>query len=329
MADAGGQAGVAGARGEDRAERSRDARAGAPARGGRPGSPVLRYADDLGTERCHELEDDRSLTIGRGSEADVSLPWDKSVSSVHAQAIKVGRHWVIADEGVSRNGTFVNNERVSVRCRLRDGDAIRVGHTTLVFHEAPGERRDETTIIDAVSVLKTVTLLFTDLVGSTELMDRLGDDMAERVLREHFAMLRRASRTHGGTVVKSLGDGLMLAFPSARGAVACAVAMQQRIVAYNEALGAATVELRIGVNAGEAISAEGDYFGTPVVVAKRLCDQASAGQVLLSDMVRTLVGSQSGYRFTALGPVSLKGLVEPVSAFQLDWAGAPVASSVE
>jgi class 3 adenylate cyclase len=323
MVDASRRTDAGGAQGVERAEPPSQANARADGDATESGhGALLRYRDDVGAERCHRLASDGLVTIGRGEGADVSLPWDRSVSSVHAQAVKVGEHWLIADEGVSRNGTFVNGERVSGRRRLRDDDVIRVGRTTLVFCDAGDERRSETTVIEGMSVLRTVTLLFTDLVGSTELMGRLGDDMADRVQREHFATLRRASRAHDGTVVKSLGDGLMLSFQSALGAVACAAAMQQRIAAYNEAAAGATMALRIGLNAGEVISADGDYFGTPVVVASRLCDAAQAGQVLLSDLVRTLVGDRGGHRFSPLGPVSLKGLSEPVSVFQLDWAGA-------
>jgi class 3 adenylate cyclase len=320
MADAGGQVGTTDPQGEEHAERPTRTRLTGPRDAERPESPVLRYRDDLGVEHCRRLDHDRSMTIGRGEEVDVSLSWDRSVSSAHAEATRLGEDWVIVDAGVSRNGTFVNNERVTGRRRLRDGDAIRVGRTTLVFNQAAGERRAETTIIDTVSVLKTVTLLFTDLVGSTELMDRLGDDAADRVRREHFETLGRASRAHHGAVVKNLGDGLMLAFQSALGAVACAVTMQQQTAASNEAAVAETVGLRIGLNAGEAICVEGDYFGTPVVVAKRLCDRAQSGQVLVSDVVHALAGSRGDHRFAALGPMTLKGLADPVSVFALDWA---------
>lgn len=112
----------------------------------------------------------------------------------------------------------------------------------------------------------------------------------------------------------------MLAFPSALGAVACAVTMQQQIVADNDEADGETMGLRIGLNAGKAINAEDDYFGTPVVVAKRLCDWAEPGQTLLSDVVRALVGSRGDYRFTTLGPLSLKGIADPVSVYELDWA---------
>jgi class 3 adenylate cyclase len=286
---------------------------------GRKGVPFLLYRDESGAQRVCMLEGDRALTIGRGSEADVCLAWDPSVSLVHAEAIPMGAHWLIADDGVSRNGTFVNGERLHGRRRLRHGDLVRIGRTALAFNHGSAERRDATTISDSRSLTGTVTLLFTDLVGSTELMDRLGDEAGDRLLRDHFAILREATGEYGGREVKSLGDGLMLAFGSALGAVACAVTMQRRIAASVDEARGEPVGLRIGLNAGEAISAEGDYFGRPVVVAKRLCDRADPGQILVSEVVRSLVEKRGEHRFIAVGAVQLKGFADPVTAFGLDW----------
>jgi class 3 adenylate cyclase len=285
----------------------------------RKGVPFMLYRDDSGAQRAWMLEGDRALTIGRGNEVDVCLAWDPSVSLVHAEAVRMGAHWLIGDDGVSRNGTFLNGERLNGRRRLRHGDVIRIGRTALTFHDASAERRGATTISDARSPTGTVTLLFTDLVGSTELMDRLGDQAGDRLLRDHFSILREAAKEHGGQEVKSLGDGLMLAFASALSGLACAVSMQRRIAASVDEAGGEAVGLRIGLNAGEAISAEGDYFGRPVVVAKRLCDRAGRGQILVSDVVRSLVGNSDEYRFIALGGLQLKGFADPVTAFGLDW----------
>jgi class 3 adenylate cyclase len=281
--------------------------------------PFLLYRDDSGAQQLYVLDESRTVTIGRDSEADVCLAWDPSVSSVHAEAVRLGSHWVVSDEGISRNGTFVNDDRIRGRRRLRNGDVIRVGRTMLAFNEGGGEPRNRTTIIDELSVTGVVTLLFTDLVGSTELLARLGDEAGDRFMRTHFSILRGAVDRHQGHEVKSLGDGLMVAFPSAVNALACATQMQQEVAAHaTEAVGAG-VGLRIGLNAGEVISADGDYFGTPVVVAKRLCDRAGPGQALMSGVVRTLVGRRRDYRLAALGTMHLKGLGEPVEVYELDW----------
>ncbi len=154
--------------------------------------------------------------------------------------------------------------------------------------------------------LARMALLFTDVVGSTELFDRLGDDGAHHQRRRHFALLREAIGRHGGHEVKSLGDGLMVVFATPRAAVDCAVAMQRAVAASDDRL-----ELRVGVASGEAVCEDGDYFGRPVVVARRLCDAASGGEVLVSEPV---AGPVAGAETRQVQPLRLKGLSEPVAA---------------
>src|SRR5258706_4312247 len=152
---------------------------------------------------------------------------------------------------------------------------------------------------------ETVTVVFTDLVGSTELASRLGHDAYEALRHEHFTALRVAVASHNGTEVKTTGDGLMLSFASAADAVACAVAMQQALVGQgrqtrrpaatiklqpptNSSVGAGVpacpaVQIRIGLSSGEATRDNNDLFGAPVVEASRLRAAASAGQILVSE----------------------------------------------
>ncbi len=160
--------------------------------------------------------------------------------------------------------------------------------------------------------LEHVAILFTDVVGATELLDRLGDVAAHDLRRRHFALLRRVICDHGGREVKSLGDGLMVAFTAAADAVACALAMPRAVAAGEHPL-----ELRIGIAAGEAVPEEGDYFGRPVVVARRLCDAAAGGEVLVSAPIPELATDRVGHEVRPLGRLALKGLREPVSAAML------------
>ena len=135
-----------------------------------------------------------------------------------------------------------------------------------------------------------VTLLFTDLVGSTELVARLGDDAAEHLRRSHFQLLREAVSMRGGHEVKNLGDGLMVVFTSALDALRSAVAIQRAVQEHNRRGDGPGFHLRIGLHAGEPVRAEDDYFGMAVIVAKRLCDAASGDQILASSLVTGLVG---------------------------------------
>src|ERR1700687_1146186 len=169
---------------------------------------------------------------------------------------------------------------------------------------------------------ETVTVAFTDLVGSTELAGRLGHDAYEALCHEHFTALRTAVTEHNGTEVKTTGDGLMLSFASAADAIACAIAMQQ---ATNGAVRRAhrhPLHIRVGVSSGEATRDDNDLFGPPVVEASRLCAAATAGQILVSDVVRMLARGR-GHAFTPLGDLALKGLPEPVSASEVRWELLP------
>ena len=173
---------------------------------------------------------------------------------------------------------------------------------------------------DVVSSAPVVALLFTDVVGSTAMLQRLGDDVAEKVRRAHFSLVRRAIETAGGQEVKTLGDGLMAVFGSPVQAVGCAVDVQRAIEEHNRDQAAGhQLRLRVGLHAGEPIEEEGDFHGTAVVIARRLCDAAQGGQILASELVTGLVGSRGGFLFRPIGPLKLKGLTDPMPAVEIGW----------
>jgi class 3 adenylate cyclase/tetratricopeptide (TPR) repeat protein len=169
-----------------------------------------------------------------------------------------------------------------------------------------------------VGATALVAILFTDLVGSTEASSRLGEPRAEEFRQAHFALLREGIRDHGGAEVKNLGDGLMVAFPAASDAVACAVAMQQALARHNRR-GGEVMAIRVGVAVGEATEEDGDYFGTPVVEASRLCSHAEGGEILVTEMAQMLGGGRVGQQFVAVGPLELKGLPAPVPVHRVRW----------
>lgn len=161
-----------------------------------------------------------------------------------------------------------------------------------------------------------VTLMFTDIEGSTSLTQRLGDEGAQRLLREHNDTVRRALESYKGKEIKHTGDGIMASFFSASRAVGCALQIQEMFAARNTANPEDVVKIRIGLNAGEPIAEGEDLFGTSVQLARRLCDRARAGRVLVSDVVRQLVAGK-GFEFDHLGAESLKGFDEPVSLYEV------------
>jgi class 3 adenylate cyclase/tetratricopeptide (TPR) repeat protein len=173
---------------------------------------------------------------------------------------------------------------------------------------------------------QTVCLLFTDLVESTALAARVGPEAAEGLRREHFTLLREAIAAAGGREVKSRGDGLMVAFASSVAATRSAVAMQQAAEQRNRH-SEHRLELRVGVSLGDVTTDAGDYYGPPAVEGARLCDAASGGQILATEVVRLMAGTREDYSFRAAGELELKGFPAPVPAFEVVWQPLSRAAS--
>ncbi|MGH8972299.1 MAG: ATP-binding protein, partial [Acidimicrobiia bacterium] len=170
----------------------------------------------------------------------------------------------------------------------------------------------------------TVTLLFTDLVGSTEGRGRLGEEAAEALRRTHDRLVATAIESQGGQVVKHLGDGVMATFAGAADGLSAAVAVQRAVARHNRsAEGAERLEVRAGLSAGDVTFEDGDVFGTPVIEAARLCAAARGAQILAADVVRVLAGSRGGHRFVPAGALELKGLPGPVTAVEVAWEAEP------
>jgi class 3 adenylate cyclase len=159
------------------------------------------------------------------------------------------------------------------------------------------------------SVMRTI--LFTDVEGSTALTDRLGDERARELLREHERITREALAAHGGSEVKTMGDGFMAWFGSATKALECAIAVQQGMTTSD-------VRIRIGLNAGEPIEEDEDLFGTAVNMAARIAAKADGGEILVSDVVRQLVAGKK-FLFNDRGETELRGFEDPVRLFEVRW----------
>jgi class 3 adenylate cyclase/pimeloyl-ACP methyl ester carboxylesterase len=166
-----------------------------------------------------------------------------------------------------------------------------------------------------VNQTATVVVVFCDLVESTALMSSVGDDDADRIRREMFTKWRAVIEDAAGTIVKTAGDGFMAVFPSSAGN---AVRAADSLLAAMPTIDSPRpLQVRIGIAAGEAAHEDGDWFGTPVVEAARLCAAADPNEVLLSETARKLVGSRGGYQFTAVGSLTLKGLARPLPSYAL------------
>jgi class 3 adenylate cyclase/pimeloyl-ACP methyl ester carboxylesterase len=159
------------------------------------------------------------------------------------------------------------------------------------------------------------TILFTDVVGHTAMMRRLGDEKGRAVLREHETMTRGVLKEHGGAEVKTMGDGFMASFPSVTRAVECALALQQAFAERNET-GTEPLDVRVGLNAGEPIEEDGDLFGETVILAARIAALAQGGEVLASMAVRELCAGK-GFLFADVGEHAMRGFEDPVRVFEI------------
>lgn len=171
---------------------------------------------------------------------------------------------------------------------------------------------DEETVagLEADQTQGTVTLLFTDVEGSTAISSGRGDEVANEVLRAHERIVRDEVTRHDGREIKHLGDGFMVSFSSARRALACAIAIQHGVERYNGSQPDAVFRVRIGINAGDVSEREGDLFGAAVNAAARITAKAAGGEILVADVVKHLAGTMPGVSFVDRGRLRLKGFDE-------------------
>jgi class 3 adenylate cyclase len=160
-------------------------------------------------------------------------------------------------------------------------------------------------------------VMFTDIVGSTELTARLGDAAALELLQVHDALVRHGLDVHKGREVKHTGDGIMAAFDKVANAVRAAADIQRRFSAYN-AEASESLNIRIGIHAGEPVAHHNDLFGATVQLASRLCSEAEADGIVVSGLVRGMCDDEAA-RFVALGERRLKGFAEKVPVFRFEW----------
>ena len=153
----------------------------------------------------------------------------------------------------------------------------------------------------------TVTLLSSDIEGSTPMNERLGDQRWMELLREHNVLIREQVRSHQGFEVKTEGDGFMIAFQSARQAIECATAMQRAFAQRNESA-EEPVDIRIGLHTGEPVKEADDFYGKHVNLAARIAGQASGGEILVSSLLYELTDSAGDIDFGEPRDMEMKGL---------------------
>lgn len=180
----------------------------------------------------------------------------------------------------------------------------------------PAVREDPPDRISADTAFRTI--VFTDLEGSTDTTQRLGDDAYVELLRIHDELMATCVDANSGLHVKHLGDGLMASFVSVAKAVQCMIDMQRALAGHNIARPEAPLVARMGAAAGEPVSRHGDLFGATVNLASRLSSHARPGQIIVPGVVRDLCIGKS-FDFGPLGEVTPRGFDEPVRIYEVRW----------
>jgi class 3 adenylate cyclase len=164
----------------------------------------------------------------------------------------------------------------------------------------------------------TVTLMFSDIEGSTALNHRLGDEGWLELLQDHNEIVRRRVKAHRGQVVKTQGDSFMVAFKEVKPALECAVEVQQAL--ENEVLGHDTqIRVRIGLHCGEVTRQGRDVFGLNVALAARVASEARGGEILVSSAAHKLARDAHSVRFGRARTVQLKGISDAARVYPVEW----------
>jgi class 3 adenylate cyclase len=210
-------------------------------------------------------------------------------------------------------------DALELRVRLQGIDTL---DTTKSIHAIAAEvGRDQPALVTQAAPDGTVTILFTDIEGSTALNEDLGDQAWLNLLAMHDRIIRAEVAKAGGVVVKSRGDGFMLAFPSAWQALAAAIETQRALSRHNsESPGSTPIRVRIGVHSGDVVKQSGDFLGRHVNYASRIADAAVGGEILVSGLTKGLVQGRAEFHFGSSRNVALKGIPGDHEAFSLSWS---------
>jgi class 3 adenylate cyclase len=225
------------------------------------------------------------------------------------------------EDAVSGARAFASHIRgaqvLAVPGRFQIGNPNAAGWTAaLDFVTSRPVAPDQRVPVPTIDTSVFRTILFTDIVAHTQMMQRLGDGPGREVLREHERVTREALHQHGGSEIKTIGDSFMASFPSAQKAVECAIALQ-RAFASNHVCGE-RVRIRAGINAGEPLTDGDDLFGSSVILAARSKESAGAGEIVVTDVVRQLLTGK-GFLFADRGETELQGFEDPVRLYDVRW----------
>src|SRR2546428_3168445 len=174
----------------------------------------------------------------------------------------------------------------------------------------------------------TRTFRFADLRDYTAFVERQGDGAAAALVASYRKLIRKRVQESSGAEIKVEGDAMFVVFPSARQAIACGAAILNYAAVRTQAEPDLPMRVGIGLHAGEPVAQEGDFIGSAVNVAARIGAAAGAGQLLISEVVRALVRTGAPFPMRDRGPVTLKGLSEPIHLYEVVWSDVAPTDSV-
>lgn len=205
--------------------------------------------------------------------------------------------------------------------------AGRNAMNTYFTDESAGPKHLQTALVDWAKPKpkeeesKVITVMFTDMVGSTALTQTRGQAVAQQVVRAHNRIVREALTQFGGKEIKHTGDGIMCSFAQASGAVDAAIQIQKGVYQHNKDNPDLPLNLKIGLNTGEPIAEDGDLFGSTVQLAARITDKAQAGEIFVPESVR-MVCAGKAYKFVNRGGYAMKGFEGDITLFEVVWDDA-------
>jgi len=173
-----------------------------------------------------------------------------------------------------------------------------------------------------LAVLATRTFLFSDLRDYTRFVEKHGDEAARTLIADYRRIVRAEIARHEGAEIKTEGDSFYVVFTNARAAVACASAILREADRYSRDRPDRPMRIGAGIHAGEPVPHEGQYVGSAVIVAARLAQQAEAGELLVTDVVRALLPKSEAPRMSERAGLVLKGIADPPRVFSVTWRGA-------
>ena len=164
-----------------------------------------------------------------------------------------------------------------------------------------------------------MTILFSDIEGSTAIIERLGDERWVDFLRNHRALVRGIVDAYGGSVIKSQGDGFMVAFESAHSALHCAVELQRTFAERTGPDPGTRLRVRIGAHSGSVVQDMDDFYGRNVVLAARIADSADGGEILVSSALKEYTETDPSFSYVERGTLTLKGLSGEHDVYAVGW----------